>query len=677
MKRVSFVFTVFLMVMLFLPLYRSEVKAQESEIGYELLDGNKILRIWNKYDSYYFNVSSGIQFSNHYQEWWSHNVMGIGYRDVEDVWHVIYWTDMLSGFNKDVETDNATFVNATLWKDLSYYTYDFRLAIRYHLKLNDAKLTVQPYIKNLGIDIPYNLGFAWRLKTIKISDTAENDLFSVSWNINENLTDGESYFLNETLDKTYSGSNNVTGYNIRDTVENQVLELDWLRKIQNRTKLLVKSTTEYNAPVTLFVNVGTLASGQEKTTLFFWKDADLIDSYNESNQNANRIMKDNHPTAGAFFSAHGQCFQCTGGNYKITSAKFYLYKSGSPTGNAHAVLYAMTGTFGTDGEPTGSALATSDDFDVSTISGWPNALETFTFSGAEQYEMTEDEYYVIVYENPSSGIDSSNWVVSGRDSDSPTHGGNEVTWTAGDWNPRSTDDTIFYVYGETAGLQEYSEEFTETITVTDSLESWKALMFTETATVTLTSQLYRWGETRFYQTETVTVSTEHYKWIELLQTFSNIITVTSTSAFTKELLVEFDEMTTTETITATATLIIWKAKQVLFQETATVTSQFNKWKELLRFFTETLQPSDADQVLREKQFIFQQIVTITDTAVILKEVLVTFIEYWETIYIIPKMAPISIVVPTEIEDVYALAAIAFIFSVVGLVAFAMIMTKKD
>lgn len=179
--------------------------------------------------------------------------------------------------------------------------------------------------------------------------------------------------------------------------------------------------------------------------------ADLIDSYSEANQDANRLMKDNHPTSGAYFSAHGQCFQCTGGAYKITSAKFYLYKSGSPTGNAHAVLYDMTGTYGTNGEPTGSALGTSDDFDVSSISDWPNALETFSFSGAQQYQMTENNYYVIMYENPTSGtIDGSNWVASGRDSSSPSHGGNEVTYTNGDWSPSSGDDTIFYVYGETA-----------------------------------------------------------------------------------------------------------------------------------------------------------------------------------------------------------------------------------
>jgi hypothetical protein len=48
-------------------------------IGYELIDNGKVLRIWNNYDSYYFNTTSGIQLTNHYNEYWSHNVLMLGY----------------------------------------------------------------------------------------------------------------------------------------------------------------------------------------------------------------------------------------------------------------------------------------------------------------------------------------------------------------------------------------------------------------------------------------------------------------------------------------------------------------------------------------------------------------------------------------------------------------------
>jgi len=37
------------------------------QIGYELLDDGEVLRVWNQLDDYYFNTSSGIQLTNHYQ----------------------------------------------------------------------------------------------------------------------------------------------------------------------------------------------------------------------------------------------------------------------------------------------------------------------------------------------------------------------------------------------------------------------------------------------------------------------------------------------------------------------------------------------------------------------------------------------------------------------------------
>ena len=61
--------------------------------------------------------------------------------------------------------------------------------------------------------------------------------------------------------------------------------------------------------------------------------------------------------------AVGQSF--TGNGLILNSAEFYLKKKGSPTGNAVVKIYAHSGTYGTSSVPTGSALATSDNFDVS------------------------------------------------------------------------------------------------------------------------------------------------------------------------------------------------------------------------------------------------------------------------------------------------------------------------
>lgn len=115
--------------------------------------------------------------------------------------------------------------------------------------------------------------------------------------------------------------------------------------------------------------------------------ANTIDSYSESNQN-------NFTQLGsASYTEAGNSF--TGDGNKLDSAVFFLRKTGSPTGNATAILYAITGTPGTDATPTGAALATSDNFNVSTLTG-TFALTTFTFSGANRVTLTNGTHYFVV-----------------------------------------------------------------------------------------------------------------------------------------------------------------------------------------------------------------------------------------------------------------------------------------
>jgi hypothetical protein len=235
------------------------------EIGYELLDNDEVLHIWNKYDSYYFNTSSGIQITNHYNEYWSHNVLMLGYYN-NDQWNLIYRTDELSGFTKTIDSDNETYVNITLWKDLTYQGYDFRLAIRYYLGVNDNELTIIPYIKNIDDeDIPYNLGFAWEIKDIQIDMTTSDDYIVIN---------GTSYFLNQSLDETYKNIITPCFY-IREDINSFESESLYLRWNENLNYIVrVESRDgQYNAPVTLGIKIGTLNIGQEKSTSLFWHDA--------------------------------------------------------------------------------------------------------------------------------------------------------------------------------------------------------------------------------------------------------------------------------------------------------------------------------------------------------------------------------------------------------------------
>jgi len=87
----------------------------------------------------------------------------------------------------------------------------------------------------------------------------------------------------------------------------------------------------------------------------------------------------------------------------LTTVKAMLSKTGSPTGNAVAKLYATTG-----GAPTGTALATSGNFDVSTLTGATAEEVEFVFDIDNTYQMSPSTMYFISIEYNSG--DGSNQV---------------------------------------------------------------------------------------------------------------------------------------------------------------------------------------------------------------------------------------------------------------------------
>lgn len=159
------------------------------------------------------------------------------------------------------------------------------------------------------------------------------------------------------------------------------------------------------------------------------------DNYNETNQDTTQSMRS------ASVVGVGQSFVGNGG--VLTSAQFYLKKTGSPTGTAVAKVYAHSGTFGTSSIPTGAALATSGTIDVSTLTT-SYALTSFKFTGTNNITLTNATDYVVTVEY--SGGSSGNTVDVGIDSSAPTHGGNESTLTGSTWTAASGIDAVFFVF---------------------------------------------------------------------------------------------------------------------------------------------------------------------------------------------------------------------------------------
>ncbi len=230
---------------------------EDQEIGYKFI--NDTVHIWNNKYDYFFNKSSGIQFTNHYDDYWTKNIFCIGYYDNGE-WNKIKCSDELSNFNRDIHSDNLTYVNATLWKDISYGSYDLRLGVGYNLEINDSNLSITLYGKNIGIDIPFDLGFAWKIEDVEIPGLGEDYI-----DIN-----GSSYALGNSYNLTFENMNE-SYINIHDVTK--FLRLDWDKNLDDTVKIY-SDGTQANFYSMLLINAGHFNPGQEKQTTLQWIDAD-------------------------------------------------------------------------------------------------------------------------------------------------------------------------------------------------------------------------------------------------------------------------------------------------------------------------------------------------------------------------------------------------------------------
>lgn len=166
----------------------------------------------------------------------------------------------------------------------------------------------------------------------------------------------------------------------------------------------------------------------------------LADSYSESNaDNYWELTNTGYRGIGQAFTVLIQNF-----NKGLYSAKFYIKRVGSPTGNVVAKLYAMSGSYGTTAQPTGAALATSDVVDITTIST-SYALVTFLFSGVNKIVLNGSNYIITIEYSDGAGV---NHLTVQSDASSPAHNGNMCYKNRYDIWTYYEYDVCFYVYYE-------------------------------------------------------------------------------------------------------------------------------------------------------------------------------------------------------------------------------------
>ncbi|MBD3263569.1 MAG: LPXTG cell wall anchor domain-containing protein [Candidatus Omnitrophica bacterium] len=456
-----------------------EAFTNNNSLGYEFLENDTIIHAWNSYDSYYFNASNGVQFTNHYNEYWAHNTLMLGYY-AGDTWNLLYRVDNLNNFERDFEGVTDSFMNWTLYKDLSYNDYDFRLGLCYHLKPFDNNLTIIPFITNLGVNIPFDIGFAWELNNIKINNVYENNFFiaqtydpeyNISWNLHDSHDDNSNKINNSI-------------FFIRDNITKRQLYLNWNGSLDYL--LQVKSRQgEYNAPVTLFINAGSLNAGATKSTRLFWYDASTLDQYCYGTDYDFAI----------YGSRWGyQSFIPTMNT--LDKVILNLKKSNSPSGSVYVEIFDNPDT------DEASALA-SVSMSTSNI-GTSYAEKTFNFD--PDLTVTTGNTYYIVIRAPSGTATGSNYVQWNFGGNDYSDGLFAYSSNSGStWTTYSQYDTWFETYGED---------------ITPPSDSWKPAYYWsfDYSNTSSFNQAYYWS---FDYSNTSSFNNEYYWNFDYSNTASN------------------------------------------------------------------------------------------------------------------------------------------------------------
>lgn len=330
----------------------------------------------------------------------------------------------------------------------------------------------------------------------------------------------------------------------------------------------------------------------------------LIDSYSESNQDAYNQMY------GGYIERFGQSFTNTN-QIILDSCKFYLKKTGNPPGTAVAKLYAHSGTYGVNSRPTGSPLATSDNFDVSSLTT-SLQLITFNFSGANRITLSASTYYCITIEYTTG--DTNNCILAGYDLLSSSHSGNMFDFITS-WSALSSD-LIFYVYGErgenliinkgfsvllseTLNLSEniikgIGKNINDTLNLTDNIQ--KAITFIKSEIITLSDNIQK--AFAVIKSEIITLSEDFAKNFAKFLTLTDTITMSESISTLKSLFISL-----TDTLNLSDN--IKKAYATVKSETITLSDNIRKfingfeqiWIKGLRtvstIFTKRSKPSTA------------------------------------------------------------------------------------
>jgi len=260
-------------------------KYYEKEIDYYSIN--------NTLNDYYFNASNAEQRTNDIQNYWSVNDFCLNLY-FDSAWHE-FCGDSLDWvwYNS---TDFTTYTNLTGNTSIEYGSYSTDISLEYYLVSDSSDIRITPRIKNTGNNIS-NLELKIHIHDIKINNTYENDTFRVTLNVSEDEDLFQNYDLSNTsLNLSFDQTNltNRSSYLLDFPDSNLINYPDkfgrfiwnkskWVNEIQSDMdyRLEVEHDSEYNVPVDLILELGSLNESDAVTTNLYWID-DASIRYNKT-----------------------------------------------------------------------------------------------------------------------------------------------------------------------------------------------------------------------------------------------------------------------------------------------------------------------------------------------------------------------------------------------------------
>lgn len=234
-----------------------------SPIGYEFLDNQTVLHLWNIYEDYFFDIDDQCytQITNHYDDYWSKNRFGFGIESY-GLWYY-YESDKFCDWDFNIETDNATYVKFSLSESMKIYPRSkISLYITNELTNMDPRLSMDFSMHHDGGYEITNSRFRWQIDNIKINMSEEDNFI---------LIDGEDYNLHEEIDLEFE--NLPYGYfKIYDNSSGEFISMNWESAMYNDLVKIESRENSYNAPVSLIAELGAIAQGETKTFSAQWID---------------------------------------------------------------------------------------------------------------------------------------------------------------------------------------------------------------------------------------------------------------------------------------------------------------------------------------------------------------------------------------------------------------------